>query len=139
MKAKLRSGEISINKAWTQLNKRHKKPEVPSTVSSDTSNKQVSEQSGSITNTSVTSPSFLFPLRDGRGSCSYFLGNNLEDDLDESDELTDTAIVSLSGCSDVEDSLAVISDQPSSVSDISLSDDLESFLPPPLAASFFFN
>lgn len=128
LKAKLRSGEISINKAWTQLKKLQKKAEVTSTVSSDTANEQVAEQSESITNTSVTSPSFLFTLRDGRGSCSRFLGNNLEDDLDESDELTDTATVSLSACSDIEDSLSVISDQQSSVSDFSFPDDLEPFL-----------
>lgn len=128
LKAKLRSGEISINKAWTQLKKLQKKAEVTSTVSSDTANEQVAEQSESITNTSVTSPSFLFTLRDGRGSCSRFLGNNLEDELDESDELTDTATVSLSACSDIEDSLAVISEQKSSVSDFSFPDNLEPFL-----------
>ena len=129
LKAKLRSGEISINKAWTQLNHRPKKPEVPSTVSSDTSNEHVSEESVAMTNPVVTtSPCLLFPRDGGRGSCFYFLGNNLEDELDESDELTDTATVSLSACSDIEDSLAVISEQKSSVSDFSFPDNLEPFL-----------
>lgn len=121
VKAKLRSGELSINKAWTQLKKRQKKADVLSSVSSDLANEQVSEQFGSITNTSVTSPSFLFP--DRRQRVPF-----LDDVPDKSDELTGTATVNLFACSDIEESLSVISEQKSFISDFSLPDDLESLL-----------
>ena len=109
LKAKLRAGNISVNKAWTQLNQRKKKAEIPFTVSSVSDNEQISEQSESITNTSVTYPSSLFSGRRQRDPFFAFL-----------DKALDT--------SDVEDSLAVISDQPSYVSELSLPDDLNPFL-----------
>ena len=121
VKAKLRSGKLSINKAWTQLNARRKKADVPSTTSSDTTNEQVSDHS------------LLTCILQGRRPCNVHFLDAEEDELEES---TGTNAVNLPATSDIVDSLSAVGQQ-SSVSDtslipseriISLPADLEVFL-----------
>ena len=109
VKAKLRSGELSINKAWTQLKKRQKKADVTSTTSSETTNEQVSELPVSTC------------IFEGRRTYNNFLTDWLRvDEENDIDESTDTNVVNLPATSDIADSLSAVSEQQSSVSDTSL-------------------